>query len=382
MEIIGQKLRTARILAGLSITELANKAGITKQSISQYENGVMPRTDIYLKLLSILKCNSDFLTTPFKDTLEIKNTFFRACSSADMLEKKEQQIKTELTSRLHRFLCNYLEMPKLNLPSLPENMSIEEKAQKLREFWNIGNRPIKNMMNCLESNGIVVSSFNCDAANGSHKIDGFTQQIKTDNNTYAYCVIVENNKESWTRKNFSIAHELGHIILHSNENFTELTKSEQNEIENEANAFASAFLLPKDEFKKDMLKVNSLRDYTVLKEKWFVSIGAMMIRAKQLGIITPDQYLRLIKSYSYHNYRKNEPLDNVIPIQRPSLFRKAFEILFDNGFTIEQFENDLSQAGLRIDLTVLEELLCLPKGFFSKYITNTETPIIKFKLNN
>lgn len=380
MKIIGEKLKTARILAGYTLSELADILGTTKQALSQYENNdTEPKFDIYLKLLKTLQCKNEFLTTPYKFSFETQNTFFRASAAADAIEKRNQEVKTDLVLYLYEFLCEYLELPKLNLPDLDNDLSIEEKANQLRNYWKIYNKPIKNIINVLEHNGIVVSSFNPLYGRLNYKIDGYTQQVRIKNNRL-FCVIVEDYKESWVRKNFSLAHELGHIILHNSYNYSELSKSEQNQLENEANLFASAFLLPKDEFIEDMKSVRSLNDFVRLKQKWFVSIGAMLIRAKQLGIITNDEYLRYIKNYSYHRYRKNEPLDNVIQIYKPSLFKFSLEMLFENGYTVEEFEQDLSERGLGLPLNQIEELLCLDEGFFDKY--NNKRPIIRFKKEN
>ena len=380
MKIIGEKLRIARILAGYSITELASSLDITKQSLSQYENGVEPKLDVYFKLLNVLGCKSEFLTTPLSKNSAIKNNFFRASAAADAIERKNQETKTNLAVNLYRFLEDYLELPNLNLPDFPENSSIEEKTGILRQYWGLANRPIKNMLNCLESNGIIVSSFN-SGGRLSYKIDGYTQQLEplNQNGKDSFCVIVENNKESWARKNFSLAHELGHIILHSSDSYIELSKTEQNQLEIEANLFASAFLLPSEEFSKDMKNVYKLEDFVPLKSKWYVSIGAMMIRAKQLGILSNDQYLRLIKRYSYYQYRNGEPLDDEIKIFQPILFKRSLELLFENGFTLEQFEYDLSEAGLALKLDQIEELLCLNKGFFDKYRNESTVPVIRFK---
>lgn len=380
MKIIGEKLKTARILAGYTLSELADILGITKQALSQYENNdTEPKFDIYLKLLKTLQCKNEFLTTPYTFSFETQNTFFRASAAADAIEKRNQEVKTDLVLYLYEFLCEYLELPKLNLPDLDNDLSIEEKSNQLRNYWKISNKPIKNIINVLEHNGIIVSSFNPLYGRLNYKIDGYTQQVRIKNNKL-FCVIVEDYKESWARKNFSLAHELGHIILHNSYNYSELSKSEQNQLENEANLFASAFLLPKDEFIEDMKSVKSLNDFVRLKQKWFVSIGAMLIRAKQLGIITNDEYLKYIKNYSYHRYRKNEPLDNVIQIYKPSLFKFSLEMLFENGYTVEEFEQDLSERGLGLPLNQIEELLCLDEGFFDKY--NNKRPIIRFKKEN
>lgn len=381
MKIKGEKLKIARILAGYTATELAEKIGITKQSLSQYESGIEPRLDVYMKLLQILNCKNEFLRIPFSNDLYIKNTFFRANAAAKANERNNQQIKTEIVSRLYSFLLEYLDLPKLNLPLLDETLSIEEKAMALREFWGLKNRPIKNMVGLLESNGIIVSSFNSSSGILQYKIDAYTQQYidKSISENDLFCVIVENNIDSCARKNFSLAHELGHIVLHNNDDYSSLSKTEQNQLENEANLFASAFLLPREQFKIDAEGAHNLNNFVDLKKKWFVSMGAMMIRAKQLGIITNETYLKLIKNYSYHNFKSGEPLDNEIPIVKPSVFKVGLELLFENGLTLDDFQNQLVNKGLSLSLNTIEDLLCLGTGFFDKYRQEDDGVVIQFK---
>lgn len=383
MKINEEKLRIARVLSGYSLTDLAEVLGISKQSLSQYENGIEPRSDILLKILKELNCTMEFLEKPFQDDVIIKNKFFRATAAATANERKNQETKTTMVIRLYEFLQNFLDLPALDIPSnFTDDLSIEDKANLLREYWGLGDKPISNIINCLESKGIVVSSFNSSNDKVlSYKIDAYTQPFYSNGKTN-FCVIVEDNKESWARKNFSLAHELGHIILHGNEDsYVDKSRTEQNEIESEANNFAAAFLLPAEPFKKDMIFVRKLDDFISLKAKWKVSIGAMLLRARQLEIISPEQYTKYIKYYSYRNYRKGEPLDDQIPIFKPTLFKRCLELLFENGYSIEQFQKDLSIRGLSLPLATIEDLLCLGKHFFDKYLP--QAPItIKFPKTN
>ena len=152
-------------------------------------------------------------------------------------------------------------------------------------------------------------------------------------------------------------------------------RTEQSEIESEANQFAAAFLLPAEAFKRDMKVVRKLDDFVQLKSKWKVSIGAMLLRARQLGIITSEKYTTFIKSYSYRKYRNGEPLDDQLPIFKPTLFKRGLELLFENGYSLDEFEKTLAREGLALPLSTIEELLCLGEGFFDKYRPK-EIPII------
>lgn len=384
MEISGEKLKIARHLAGYSTTNLAKELGITKQSLSQYENGVEVKPEIYIKLLQILKIDKDFLTIPLKTKLNIKNTFFRASASATAAERKYQETKTTILGQLYLFLSDYLNFPKLNLPKfIDENsMSIEEKAYILRQFWGLGDKPISNMIKCLENNGIIVSTFNSGNSEQPNKIDGYTQQftiLKDNKFETLFCVVVENDGRSLSRKNFSLAHELGHIILHRDDDFNEKTKVEQAEIEKEANDFAAAFLMPKLKFSEDLKFVKNLDSFITLKQKWFVSIGAMMIRAKELGFLTEQDYIKLIKNYSYRRYRLQEPLDDVFAIHKPQLFKQSFELLFKSGYSLEKFKDELKESGLAMSINLIEDILGLDNGFFNKYDADSDRIVIDFK---
>lgn len=215
------------------------------------------------------------------------------------------------------------------------------------------------MVNLIENNGVIVSAFDVD----SDKIDAFTQ-VHLLNSEPQYCVVVGNNKKSAVRRNFDVAHELGHIILHNNiGNIDELNKEQFRNIENEANQFAAAFLLPKDAFYDDLKYPTDLLSYISLKKKWHVSIGAMIIRAKSLGRITATEYQSLIKSMSYRKWRTHEPLDDEMKIPMPTLFSSAIDVLFDNNILTPQTLIDkLASYGLPMKAEDLENLLSLPKN--------------------
>lgn len=382
MKINGEKLRIARHLSGYSITDLAKILGISKQSLSQYENGTEIKPDIYFKLLNILKCDKEFLEVPFKNEVNINNTFFRASASANATEKKCQETKTTILAQIYILLLNHLNLPKLNLPHLDKSLSIEEKANYLRKFWGLNDKPIQNMIKCLENNGIIVSTFNSSDNESSNKIDGYTQQFSSiieGKINKLYCVIVENDKRSLARKNFSLAHELGHIILHSDDYYMEKTKTEQTIIEKQANDFAAAFLLPKQSYYNDAKYINNLDNFIKLKQKWYVSIGAMMMRSRDLGCINNQEYLRLIKNYSYRRYKKEEPLDDIFITYKPQLFKQSFDLLFRNGYTIEKLKEELIENGLSLSLEQLEDILGLEEGFFNRYDVENDVITINIK---
>ncbi|PGZ03364.1 DNA-binding protein, partial [Bacillus thuringiensis] len=104
----------------------------------------------------------------------------------------------------------YIDLPKENLPTLDvDNVSIEEMAVQAREFWGLGDKPIKNMVELLEINGIIVSTSRINVS----EIDAYTQTRKI-NGSDVYFVVLGNDKGSRYRRQFDAAHELAHILIH------------------------------------------------------------------------------------------------------------------------------------------------------------------------
>lgn len=176
------------------------------------------------------------------------------------------------------------------------------------------------------------------------------------------CVVLGSQKESAVRRQFCAAHELAHLLLHQwDENIEELSPFEYRKQEEEANLFAGAFLLPKQEFVDDLRRFSLRLDtFVALKKKWKTSIGAMIVRAYNIGFINHDKYTKLMKSYSARGWRKCEPFDGEIVADMPVLAQKAVDTLLDNDiFTKEELLQEFSENGITLKTTFIEEALNL-----------------------
>ena len=366
----GDRLKFARTYRGMSAQELAEKIEVSRQSINQFENysidsdkNSKPSIENIENIAQELKFPVEFFFQKEKENIKIENTYFRALLSSKKKEKQSQINKAVLITVIYDILQEYLEFPDINIPVVQkENLSdqdISNAARELRDLWNIENKPIKDIIFLMENNGLVVTAL----PTNTEEIDAFTQYIKIENKEYM-CVVLENEKKSACRRQFSAAHELGHIILHANKiNMNEIERSEFREIERQANLFASELLLPEEEFKKDLIMPTSLKSYEILKRKWHVSILAMMMRACNLNIITQNQFQYLMKQYTIKNYRKHEPLDNIIEIPQPQTLKRAIEILLTNNiFTPDEFLDELKKREWAVYYRDVEELLNLEEG--------------------
>lgn len=375
----GARLQSARRYRGMTITELANNIEVTKQSISQFENGqISPQFDTLMKITNILKFPREYFYEEDKIDIKLGNTYFRALSKMSKKEESMQKEKTKILGKLFNFLNEYIEFPSLNLPEFDEELSVEDKAFKLREYWGLGEEPISDIIYVLEKNGIIVSSIHTNSDN----IDAFSQQQNI-NGQKRYIIVLGNDKFSATRRQFSAAHELGHIILH--DGFLEIenmTREEIRNMENEAHAFAAAFLLPKSAFSNDIkFYPTNLDYYKQLKKKWKTSISAMLVRANHLDILSYSSYQSIIKKMNRLGWRTEEPLDDTLVMSKPTVLRRAIDILLDNDILDEtEIVKELSATGLSLSREEIEILLGLDEGKLAPQ--NIEPKIIEMPLRN
>ncbi|MGE7094401.1 helix-turn-helix domain-containing protein [Lysinibacillus sp. NPDC048646] len=322
-----KRLREARLIRGLTISDLANKIGITKQAISQFELGEhTPKSETMMAIINTLQFPKNFFYKEFKEQY-VGNTFFRANATATKKSKEMQYNKSMLAGYIYDYLSDYIEFPELNLPDNIhvnadwDNDLIEDLAKRVREQWGIGDKPIANIVHLLERNGIMVFSVDTD----SQKVDAYCQH-----RTGRPFVFLGNDKQSAFRRQFDGGHELGHILMHADIDNQEILNREENKIlEYQANRFASSFLLPADAFTKTVTST-SLLHFVELKKYWQVSIGAMIYRCKELNLIDESRYTSLQKQISMKKMRTKEPLDDVFPLQEPVVLKKSILMLLEN----------------------------------------------------
>ena len=216
------------------------------------------------------------------------------------------------------------------MKSVAECSDMELIAKKIREKLDLSDRPIRNMSYLLQNLGIVVTSF---SENVGH-LDAISHIPVLTNNGESkrfYFTTYNTDKTTPARLNFTLAHELGHWILgHIVSDVKSQADAEYRSNESDANQFASAFLLPKEAFLKDLQYPTVLNEYLRLKEKWHVSIAMMIRRAYMLEVLSPSQYQYLFRQLGSRGWRTFEPGD-MVEVPTASLFSVSVKILDDNG---------------------------------------------------
>lgn len=373
--INNERLKEARLFRKMTMSDLAEVVGIHKQAISQFENNkVSPEPFTLQKIAQTLDFPYSFFVE--KDpSSTIGNTYFRALYSSKKKDLAAQQIKAKYLAKIHSVLKTKVKFRPLNLPDCisDKSITIEEVAMRARQHWDLGDAPIPNMVALLERNGIIVGEFATD----SREIDAFYQYYEEDN-CPTYCVVLGNDKKSFFRRQFNCAHELGHILLHERySDLNELDRDDFRERENEANAFAAAFLMPAESFGNDVAAYsNRLSHYIELKKKWNVSIMAMIMRAHSLGYLSSNQYTYLMRQMSTNGYRQIEPLDDVVELKHPHALKQSINLLLTKGnMSGEDIMNLFVTNKFSVSANVIEELLDLERGTLSQ---PSENNIIEF----
>lgn len=356
-----QRLKEAMELHCMNVTRLAQETGISRQTITEYRNNPDVNADT-VKVRQMAEVLNFPLGFFFEQSLPVKSeaVYFRSQLTTKQYYRKAQKVKLGMIAGIYDFLKEYIEFPAFDIPKYV-NVRPEEAATQIRNEWGLGQKPIENIIPLLEKHGIIIICLDTE----TDAIDAFTQKFILENGEAIYIIGYSANKKSAARIHFDLAHELGHICLHEWQELEELDREEFRLREDEANSFASAFLLPEKQFLGDLTNCNfNIKGYSELKRKWHTSIAAILRRAWRLGVIDNLQYKNMIIRMQKLGVVKQEPLDNELITAEPSILKTAVTLLLSNNvFTQKEFMHWLAdEGGLTLYPSQVEKILDLPEG--------------------
>ena len=249
-----------------------------------------------------------------------------------------------MIGKIYGLLEEYVPTTNVNLPKRGQYRDLESIVNAARKTWNIGDGPIKNMVSAMVDNGIIVSDIYFEKKG----IPTFTQKV-TMNGELKYLVSLGNDNRSIARRNYDLAYELGYMV--ANEVGIPIKKFPMDE-------FACEFLLPKEEFFKDLVNPNNLDGYLDIKKKYLAPISAMIFRAYGLGMIDYKKYKFLLLEMEKQGWLKKEPLDDSLKDNNVVGFRT---IMDRNNLTLEEIVGVLSKNKMTLNPDDVESLLGLKK---------------------
>ena len=297
--MIGQRLKLARSAAGLSLRDLSKKIGnrITAQAIGKYErNESMPSSGVLIALANTLGVSVDYLVGDQDMVFEAvefrKKTVTR--------KREEAQVEAKVLHLLERYLLveevlhlrsvEWYSPREAPYPVVRDVAEADRAARSLREHWGLGNDPIPNLVELLEEQGIKVLAV--DLTN----IDGLTAHVRRSEHSVVPVIVV--NHHDWgERQRFTLAHELGHLVMEV------ATKVDE---ERAANRFAGAFLMPANALWAEIGKHRTSigwGELFELKQLFGTSVQAITYRCKDLGIFNETLFRRLFNDFNRLGWR-------------------------------------------------------------------------------
>lgn len=327
---VPSRLVQARERAGLPVAALARVIGVSRQTVDNYEKGeTAPTAQVVQKIAAALREDEAFFyAPPLGLAYEHRDVFFRDAARNRVTDQKSAGRELEGILELVHVLLKYVKIPALRLPvtSFPEDpreidlASVEAAAAALRECWQLGFDPVRNLVRVAELNGVLVRRFVLDYE-ALDALSIWSVDLERP------LVLLNGYKRSAVRSRFDLAHELGHMLLHRGVSPGVRSEAAVHRVlERQAHSFASAFLLPSETWGAEVGDV-TLRGLVRLKAKWRVSVGAQLLRAKSLGLVSEERYTNLQRQVSSRGWRKSEPLDETIENEEPVLLRKATELV-------------------------------------------------------
>ncbi len=313
--------------------ELAEKINVEPRTITGLEAGeYRPTEDTLAAICRVLGFPSEFFLADDIDIPEAGGVSFRSLTRMTARQRDAAIAAGALAYLLIDWVDQRFELPSVDLPDLREETP-EMAAVSLRQYWSIGEQPIKNMIHLLEAKGIRVFSL----AENCIEIDAYSvwRGVRP-------CIFLNTGKSA-QRGRFDAAHELGHLVLHKH------ASPNGQDAEKEANRFAAAFLMPEASLKA-VGRVDKISQVIDLKKKWQVSVAAMTYRLHELGIMSKWTYQTLFVEISRRGWRTSEPY--ATQNETSQVWQKVFSQL----------------RGEHIGLETLASELCLPASEIVKLV--------------
>ena len=354
--MIGDRLKLARSASGLSLRGLSDRIDnlVTAQAIGKYERDEsMPSSGVLIALADALHVSVNYLVGD--GNLSLLSVDFR---SKKLSSRKEQdRIGAMVLQMLERYLTieEILDLPSVNwdrprfapYPVVNDIWEADRAASILRNDWELGLNPIPNMAELMEERGIKVLFRPLMDSMG-----GFTAHVRRDSEEEAP-VIVVNATHGGERQRFTIAHEIGHLVLDVSPGIDE---------EKVAHRFAGAFLMPEEVMWAEIGKHRTALGWAELfklKLMLGVSVQAITYRCKDLGIISPtlmDRMYSVFEEIGWRSppYKEEHP----IPGEKSGRFERLCYRALAEGAISESKASEL----LEISVHDLNELMDNPVG--------------------
>lgn len=363
-EYHGERLKVARLLLGLTQEQTSSVTGVSQAAISSLEHGVWSLAgEVAARLAAGLELPVEFFAV-LPGVVAPSGLNFRKLAGSAVRATSQLAAQYGEAARIAESLLDRAQHPATALPVIDgyaAPQTIEEVAADLRSTMALKvDEPIRNLTRAVERLGVAVMPLQgLDTRWTGH--DGVSGPWSR------FAVVGSVQSDHGDRNRFSLAHEIGHLVLHSKRR-----GDSDRARETEAMRFAGALLLPEPTAAHEISESLSLNGYVRLKAKFGVSIAALVRRGFDLDLISQRRYRSLNVQMSSKGWRKAEPVE--VGIERPALAWKLLTKLYSVGDPYDRFAPDIGAASRLLRVWIPERENTAPTGGRGRRLA-TVTPI-------
>jgi len=348
VDIFGERLRDARVIQRMKAQDVAGVTGIAPERYSRLENSLSTTMDAMRarQLASALDFPLPFFTSAPVTPVQRGSLLFRAKKAMTRGEEDQLVAWARLIGDLlHRSVQERVRLPYLRIPRATDESTPAEAALGTRKALGLApDEPIPHLTRALERSGVYVASLDFGAELHAKNHDAFSTWVGP---SLDYALIVVRSHSSWERTRLSIAHELGHLVMHH--------IRRDGDLESDAYSFASEILIPQPILRAEWPRSATLMSLMPLKRTWGVSFAALIEAAYRGGLIDGAHRINLYKQMSNRRdrqtgerWRVQEPGWRDRESERPKLVAKVLETAFDSPPDLESLSRFI--YGWRPDL--------------------------------
>lgn len=329
------RLVLARRRRGLTVTRLAQLAGLTSRRLSDFENGrAHPSPPSLSAIAEALEFPESFFSAEEVADLPVETVSFRALSKMTASQRDIALSSGRLSRGLQDWIGARFGLPTPDLPSLTSfsrlregeqvpypgeagggDCPAESAAELVRTRWGLGVTPISNTVHLLEAHGVRVFSLSRDCP----EVDAFSFWDR------GIPFVLLNTAKTAERGRFDAAHELAHLVLHGEEQIPHGPQAEA-----EAHRFAAALLMPSADVLAYAPRNPSTNWILQAKRRWKVAAMALAHRLHELNLTTEWQYRTHCVELGRLGYRKAEPESHLVR-ETSQVLGKVFTALRAEG---------------------------------------------------
>ncbi|MFH9796306.1 ImmA/IrrE family metallo-endopeptidase [Streptomyces virginiae] len=286
--VYGHRVRQARTIRQSPIKPLAQTLGLAPSSWTALERSTttqLPRLQLRV-LATALRFPVEFFQSAPGLPIHRGSLLLRAKKTIKVAEVEALTAFAEMAYELLAALGKHATQPPVRLPRVRPDTTPEEAARLTRAVLDLPeDEPIAHVIHAAERGGIPVVVADVGMPDAKH--DAFSVWV---GEFQEQPMVVARPVNSWERTRWSVAHELGHLVLHRG--------LAEGDAEDEANRFANEFLLPSRLLALEWPEAVTLSTLMPLKQRWRMSLAALIMHGSANGLLERRRAEGLFKQLS------------------------------------------------------------------------------------